>query len=298
MIRICHVCHRSLKRHCLPPTSIANDLYFGPIPNELRKLSLVEEALIARRHAKTWIIHLQDDGSPTSHTTGPSSSSTLSTAQRAFKGHVIVFPAQPESLSPFLPPSLEDVITPMCVVFVGITTPSKDWLLNNARPLIVRREKVRAALQWLLTHNPLYSDVILDEKELNRIPLTDVAPVPIHTQPPTMATLAPGARYDNVEIPLTEDPLTAVLQNMVVTDLHMRDVNTAQITAAALNHLKRSNGDIGAHIQVRHGAEPINHYSDPHLLPLLYPTLFPYGIGGYHRNRRASLSLEKMATHV
>ncbi|KAF8321875.1 uncharacterized protein EI90DRAFT_3131532 [Cantharellus anzutake] len=113
-----------------------------------------------------------------------------------------------------------------------------------------------------------------------------------------MATLAPGARYDNVEIPLTEDPLTAVLQNVVATDLDMRDANTAQITAAALNHLKRSNSDIGAHIQVRHGAEPVNHYSDPHLLPLLYPTLFPYGIGGYHRNRRASLSLEKMATHV
>ncbi|KAF8309180.1 uncharacterized protein EI90DRAFT_3105969 [Cantharellus anzutake] len=37
------------------------DLYFGPIPNELHELSLVEEALIARRRAKTRIIHLQDN---------------------------------------------------------------------------------------------------------------------------------------------------------------------------------------------------------------------------------------------
>ncbi|KAF8328598.1 uncharacterized protein EI90DRAFT_3039445, partial [Cantharellus anzutake] len=40
--------------------------------------------------AKTWIIHLQDNGSPRlTHTAGPTSSSTLPTAQRALKGRVI-----------------------------------------------------------------------------------------------------------------------------------------------------------------------------------------------------------------
>ncbi|KAF8316242.1 uncharacterized protein EI90DRAFT_2841303, partial [Cantharellus anzutake] len=61
---ICTDCHRSLKHHRLPNTAVANDLFFGPIPPELVNLILIEEALIARWCAKSWIIHLHDDSLP------------------------------------------------------------------------------------------------------------------------------------------------------------------------------------------------------------------------------------------
>ncbi|KAF8310227.1 uncharacterized protein EI90DRAFT_3139845 [Cantharellus anzutake] len=110
-------------------------------------------------------------------TTGASFSSSNPTSQCALKGHIIVFPAKPEALSPFLPPALEDVITLMCIVFVGSIPPTKEWLKANARPLIVRCEKVHHALEWLVANNPLYHDVILHKGHLNQIPSHDVAVV-------------------------------------------------------------------------------------------------------------------------
>jgi hypothetical protein len=70
MISICKSCDRCLKRHRLPNTAVANDLFFGPVPAELSDLTLIEEVLIARCRAKSWIIHLRDDSTSPSHTTG------------------------------------------------------------------------------------------------------------------------------------------------------------------------------------------------------------------------------------
>ncbi|KAF8327968.1 uncharacterized protein EI90DRAFT_2837129, partial [Cantharellus anzutake] len=217
--------------------------------------------------------------------------------QRALKGHIIVFPTTPEALAPFLPPPLEDVVTPMCVVFVGSHTPSKEWLLSNARPLLVRQEKVRAALQWLIANNPLYSDVVLHEGNLAHIPHHDIAPVPIEVHHATVASDAPGSHYDDPLVNVASDDsipshFSNLLPSVLVTDLDMCDATSAEMTAAALCHLKRASGEIGGHIQV------VNHYSDPHLLPLLYPTLYPYGIGGYHPSCASPLSLPRMAKHL
>jgi hypothetical protein len=149
-LRICHQCHRTLKRGHLPKTAVANDLFFGPIPLQLANLTIIEEVLIAQRHAKSWIVHLHDDSMTLGHSIGPPSTSTNPTAQQALKGHVIVFPAKPEALTPFLPPTLEDVLTALCVVFVSHTTPTKQWLLKIAHPLVVRQGKVR----WALVSHP------------------------------------------------------------------------------------------------------------------------------------------------
>ncbi|KAF8329984.1 uncharacterized protein EI90DRAFT_2853595, partial [Cantharellus anzutake] len=140
-------------------------------------------------------------------------------------------------------------------------------------------EKVQSALEWLISHNPLYSDVILHQDHLHQIPLHDIAPVPIEQAVGSVAGDAPGAHYDllvnDVGMPLEPSPpLSDLLQSVVVTDIDM---------------------EIGGHIQVGHLPDPVNHYSDPHLLPLLYPTLFPYGIGGFHYSCSSPLSLERFA---
>ncbi|KAF8325384.1 uncharacterized protein EI90DRAFT_2932185 [Cantharellus anzutake] len=265
---ICRVCHLGLRRQCILSTAIANDLYFGPVPSCLSDLTLIEEALIARRRAKSWIIHLRDDSSGNSHATGAAFSSANPTSQRALKGHIIIFPAKPEALAPFLPPPLGEVLTAMCVVFVGFSKPSKEWLLNNARPLLVRHEKVCLALEWLIANNPLYEGVILHNESLIEIPLHDIASVPIEQHESSVAGDAQGARYDDL-MP-TDSTLNgfalhseSLLQGVLVTDIDLHGSNSAEMAAAAIRHLKRPNGEIGAHIQVGHSADPVNHYSDP-----------------------------------
>ncbi len=51
---------------------------------------------------------------------------SLPVSQHAMKGHVIVFPANPQHVSKFLPPNLSEVVTPMCVVFIDSSKLTKE----------------------------------------------------------------------------------------------------------------------------------------------------------------------------
>ena len=68
-------------------------------------------------------------------------------------------------------------ISPVCVIFVGAKVPTLEWLREKAKPLIVRREKVRAALYWLKAHNRLYKDVRINESQLSALPDNDLLPI-------------------------------------------------------------------------------------------------------------------------
>ncbi|KAG1808504.1 hypothetical protein EV424DRAFT_1271787, partial [Suillus variegatus] len=114
------------------------------------------------------------------------------------KGNVIIFPQRPSKVLETLPPSIEDVLTPICVLFVGSSPPTIDWLRKHAKPLIVRREKVRSALVWLCEHNVLYSDVLIDHDCLDSMSEEDILPVHIETVPEDDARAqdALTSRYD------------------------------------------------------------------------------------------------------
>jgi hypothetical protein len=299
-LRMCKPCHREICNGKLPASAMANDLYVGPVPPELADLTFIEEALIARRQAKCTIIHLKEDqGRERGQRkkdgrmkSGPRIAPNLGTTQRGLSGNVIVFPQNPSDLGRYLPRSLEDTITPICVVFVGTEPPDRDWLLEHATPLIVRRERVRSALIWLRSHNPLYADVIIRDDHIDALPEHDLAPVHIETEAPSAGEAAQGARFD-ASGAHDDDDIASILKNVVVTDLDMNNVSSNQISAAAMRHL-RNGGDC---LQMRHGSNPSNQYEDEHLFPLLYPTLFPYGVGGFVKERRSKISMEKMARH-
>jgi hypothetical protein len=96
------------------------------------------------------------------------------------KGHIIIYSQRPERIATILPPTMEDIITPICVIFVGSSPPSVEWLQKKAKPLSVRREKVRDALLWLKEHNGLYKNIIIDNACLNSLPDNDI--LPFHVQ--------------------------------------------------------------------------------------------------------------------
>lgn len=70
--------------------------------------------------------------------------------------------------------------------------------------------------------------------------------------------------------------------NLVITDV---DGNTSpkDLKAAALRHYKRG----GSFLAIPHEPVPVNEFFNPSLLPMMYPTLFPYGIGGAEDKRRS-----------
>ncbi|KAJ7821651.1 hypothetical protein B0H13DRAFT_2681979 [Mycena leptocephala] len=137
-----------------PRRAMAHKNYLGPVPPELKDLSVVEETIIARCRSKCWIIQMRelDDRE-------------FPNVQRGFKGHIIVYPQRPSAIAATLPPSIEEISTPICVVFVGSKPPSLEWIQTKAKPLI-RKERVMKALDWLSTHNHLYKDVFIDRTVL------------------------------------------------------------------------------------------------------------------------------------
>ena len=140
-------------------------MVLGEIPAELKDLTVVEEAMIAKCRAKCWIVQLKED------------SGSSPNAQHGIKGHVIIYPQRPSPISCLLPPPINEVSTPICVIFVGSSPPTDEWLQKKAKPLAVRREKVRNALIWLKAHNPLYKDITINHCVLDSLPENYLLPV-------------------------------------------------------------------------------------------------------------------------
>ncbi|KAJ7907404.1 hypothetical protein B0H13DRAFT_1572789, partial [Mycena leptocephala] len=151
--------------------SLANKTFLGSVPDELKNLTVIEEAMIARCRSKCWIIQLKKENQDL----------VLASTQRAVKGHIIIYPQQPSKLAQVLPPPppVDEIISPVCVLFVGDSPPTTEWLRQHAKPLAVNAKRVRAALEWLKTHNPLYKDITLNEPHLQQLEANPVLPLSI-----------------------------------------------------------------------------------------------------------------------
>ena len=79
-------------------------------------------------------------------------------------------------------------------------------------------------------------------------------------------------------------------QNVVITDVD-GDTPSNELRAAAVRHIKNKGG---GYIELPHDPQPVNEFCNPELFPMIYPCLFPYGIGGSEDSKRcAKLSLKR-----
>ncbi|KAJ7161927.1 hypothetical protein C8R43DRAFT_880400, partial [Mycena crocata] len=242
--------------------------------------------MIALCRAKCWIIQLRDDGSkPNENDTG-----TLPIHQRGIRGHIIVYPQRPSAIAEKLPPSLEDITTPICVIFVGAHPPTREWLQTKARPLIVRKERVMRALAWLKVHNPLYKNVVVDQDVLKDLP--DETIPPFHVQ-----HILPNARIDVTTsdyVPGSSE--TPEVPNLVVVTDVEGNAPSDELRAAAMRHMRKAGSN---YVEIPHDRSPVNEFKNPALFPMMYPTLFPYGIGGIDDpHRPVAISFKRHVKHL
>ncbi|KAJ7763352.1 hypothetical protein B0H16DRAFT_1661761 [Mycena metata] len=222
--------------------------------------------MIALCRAKCWIVQLREDNAE----------SSVPIAQRGVKGHIIVYPQKPSSIAQSLPPSLEDIITPVCVIF--------------ATPLIVRKERVLKALEWLKVHNHLYAKIPINRSILDALPDESVLPFRIQHILPSAGIDVTTSDY----IPGSSSP-PIPFQSVVVTDVD-GNAPSADLRAAALRHMNKPGGN---YLELPHDKDPANEFNNPNLFPMMYPTLFPYGIGGMEdKNRRSKLGFKRHIKHL
>ncbi|KAF8069334.1 hypothetical protein FPV67DRAFT_1410807, partial [Lyophyllum atratum] len=258
----------------------------GDVPPELADLTSVEESLIALCHTKCWILHLKD-------------SDTKGVSQRAVRGHVMVYPQNPGVVADILPPSIEQITAYMCIMFVGSVRPTDEWLREHATPLAVRANKVRRALVWLKAHNHLYSHITINESVLLQLPEDGLLDYHIElvSSSSNQESLVSGYEPDLSQRSEDMNAFTAaegVLHSILISDLEGH-ASSAQLKAAAMRHIKHKGGD---YLQMRRGSNLVNCFDNPTMFPMMYPTLYPYGIGGFDdSNRNVRISTKNHIKH-
>ena len=274
----CHICCNFLRRNRLPVLALANDTFLGDVPSELQDLTYVEEVMIGLCRAKCSIFQLRE-----SKHEGKSAIS-----QTAFRGHIIIYPQDPSSTASFLPPLIEDVTSIVCIVFIGSSKPMLKWFHEKAKPLAVRADKVRNALVWLKRNNRLYRNISLNEEVLRSLPLDGILPFHIESLVST---------YDNLRRSNANDSCSDHIpfDKIVITDIEGH-LSSNVLRAAALKHVQKKEG---AFIVVPHGGQPESEFTNPCLFPKLYPSLFPYGVGGFEdESRKYSIPFKNHVKHV
>ena len=128
--------------------SSQNDMDPGTVPNELKNLTEIEEMRIAR--ACTIMCVYRKHG-----------------GQRGYKGHVLNFPKDIQNFFPRLPPSVAEL--PFLII-------RRYGVDNTHRDCRVRRHKVMQGITWYKDNNPYYSDIVIDEESLQRLPHDDGVP--------------------------------------------------------------------------------------------------------------------------
>lgn len=267
-LQLCLSCRNSLKRGCTPDLALANHLYIGDISEELTGLTVVEETLIAHCHAKSCIIQLRE-----------TVEGLVPNAQCVMRGLSIVFPQQPEYMLDLLPHSIDNVATYICVICMGSSPPTAQWLHRHARPLLVHKQRVEHALRWLQLHNRHYKHIQINMDVLENLEEESILPVHIDIIPSTGAQELLLSGYDSQtcpDVPFGQSSDHDVFHSMVVTDVDSSSLSSV-LCAAAMEHIKNKGA---RYIQIPHGSRPVGDFNNPSLLPMIFPTLFPYGLGG------------------
>ncbi len=305
-VTCCKECLYSLQTNSIPPCSVANNLQIGSCPPELMNLTIIEKILIAAFRTSICVIKFKEIAG-----TG--------TEQKGVKGQTITFPQDVESILsniqasvlPQDPECLPDIIK---VVFIGSKPPTRRQLLNV---LQVRRKKVFTALHWLKMHHPQYSNITIDDRIINKLPLKGIPPTVWQTMSHSEETKVEEcnhSRYTNdgienvIRSSKYEDSNgeNIPMESSGVIDVDVPSVTSVQESVAAAKHLLDDDSDHSPKLPIHknkvniipHGSLPVCEYSNPKMWTGGYPWLFPFGMGGPEDERESQLSFHKWMRYL
>ena len=252
--KICNDCRMSLRKGKVPSLALANGLWLGKVPDELKSLRFVEKLLIARVHHTCCYVK-------------------VASGMRKMKANVIAFQSPIPKVYDILPPPCAEMNEVLAILFTGPCKPTESDL--SCTPFLVRRNHVAKALEWLQLNHSDYADIKISQKNLDEYPEHEI-PVSIEYRPSetnkvpegtSIFDIEPEDGTDNGECSFTVHGLTGDMLDTMTT-------NT--IKAMALRHLNNE----GKILAIGHSKNFESMWNNPQLYPQMFPWLFPYGMGG------------------
>ncbi|KAF5310090.1 hypothetical protein D9619_010532 [Psilocybe cf. subviscida] len=294
----------------MPKFALANDLYaaLGAMPVESRaafeEATILDRKLVCRARCNNICCKfVKDDASNPHH----SSHSTLSRARLGVKGNVMVVPLDTIRMNAVVPPPISSIKDTICAVFVGTSKPSqKDIMTSKYSPVLVRRSRVKAMLQFLLQFNPYYNPInggiSYSEENLNALfPLHSDEDVPTSVEvgyidaskAETISSAEYAPRADSADV--TDQDNAFLMENVGYTDGDNSYANYLSMKALALDRCRKGMPFLMAGSQ----DGMVGDFNNPCILTWLFPHLDPWGlIGFFHPGRRIKLTMQEQLTHL
>ncbi len=177
-----------------------------------------------------------------------------------------------------VPPTREELDEVLAFMYIGLNVPTQKEFQRT--PLLVRRNKVAMALEWLKLNHADYADLeILYKKNLSEYPEHE-PPVVVNFTQSMGSNKDPEstAVNDNEEDEGTEQGACPfVVHGLTGIDMdHMGKHCRYEITARAVEYFKSGGKVLG----IGQAEQPESIYHNPQLYPKMFPWLFPYGLGG------------------
>ena len=254
---VCNTCQSFLKKNKKPPESLANLFWIGSIPSVLQNLTFAEKMLISKiRHNKCLV--------------------RVSSGRAKMTANVIMFSNPTVKVYHALPPSRREISEILAFVFQGPVQPTESDIKRT--PMLVRRNVVKDALEWLKLNHVDYEDLQISFENLSDYPLAGV-PVNIEYSKSVSDSgnkiASAMSVYDNeFEDGTTDGPCPFTVHGL--TGPEFEKLSMDRLKARALQHLAEKGSTLG----ISHDSKPQSMYDNPQAYPQMFPWLFPYGFGG------------------
>lgn len=245
---ICVDCESSLISGKIPLRSLANGLWIGDIPDELKDLSFAERILIAKVRHNRCVMR-------------------VSSGRIRMRANAVMFSNPTVKVYHKLPPTLDELDEVLAFVYIGTCKPTDADFERT--PMLVRRNKIANALEWLKLNHCDYADLEISKENLDSYPLNGVPVTVEYTELDEQATnQVPGtlSSHDELQDEGTDSgPCPFSVHGMTGADYAGISMNAIKVKA--LKHL----ADKGKTLKVGHDDVPQSMYNNPQAYPQMFP---------------------------
>jgi hypothetical protein len=166
----------------------------------------------------------------------------------------------------------------LAFIFIGSSAPTQEDFERT--PMLVRRDKVLAALEWLKLNHEGYSDLEISEENLLSYAHRGIPVVPdctIHAESKPEHSIPVEARSvfgENEKHGTSTGVCTFAVHGLTGAEYSKAPMST--IKMVAIDHLTRKGHILG----IGRSNIPESMYNNVAAYPGMFPWLFPYGKGG------------------
>ncbi|KAF9547541.1 hypothetical protein CPC08DRAFT_617104, partial [Agrocybe pediades] len=149
----CVECITQLEKGKVPLRSLANGMWIGKVPDQLKNLTFAEQMLISRIRHNHCLVR-------------------VASGRAKMIANCIMFATPTAKVYHTLPPSRSELNEVLACVFLGADVPTDEEFVRT--PILVRRKKVSDALDWLKLNHIDYADLNISKDNLESYPLSGV----------------------------------------------------------------------------------------------------------------------------